>query len=582
MELITLKSGTRKVLADAVREKSGLTGGLVPAEIIEAIKQLRGFQVHTGTVVLDADSPAIVVPRLGRLIHVFSPDVPEKVGNVTSVVWEKGPNENNSWQLAVYGRYKAVDPLTLTESSASAFHSLADNTIEFSTQNAERVFAAGATYVWVAYDWQGSYVAACYDVSKEGEGNVKLILLGNGDGTYEAQLRGEGTTMDFAKGDKPWQAYVDAITSITVGDGITAIGNRLFHRHEAVRQLHFEDSSKITHLGERAFQGCQFGGEYSFPNLEDAELAAVFSHCTKLRGLTLNDNVKGIAAAALSACLSLQYVHGISKVVEVGVGAFIDAPKLESLDLDPQVCESVHQSAFRLSGAMRYARTENWNTEFLSDAIPAENFSDLQLEEIRKVGLSNAAPGEVNADGQNQYGNIAFCKRNGVTVSISADGCMALSMYHLYNKIGSSPYDRFAEFWTEKILQDGETLESGIDIDINQAQEEMARRLGWSVKEGFPMKIKDDPASAKRAIADELAAGHGLVANLAFYVTGADTYGHGVAIVGSNAVTDKLIVADSIRTSGTKGCIYEMAFEQLFGGIDTEVIFAFEFGGDSQ
>ena len=429
---------------------------------------------------------------------------------------------------------------------------------------------------WYPVDGAGeSTEVAAYDVSATTEDNVKLSILLNADGTYTAQLTGNGATKDFAKGDKPWQEYAPSITAIVVGRGVTSIGERLFQRHEAVKALTFEDSGSIIHIGRLAFQGCQMGGEYSFPRLgaeeEVTEMAQVFSHCINLEGITLNKNVKSIASAAFTACLSLRYVHGLGGVRTVGLGAFINAPKLESLDLDPAVCTAFAESAFLQSGvAMRYANTSVWkNTQMESNAIPAKTYSEGMLAKIRSVGLPNVVPNEVNVDGQNNYPDIPYCKRNGALTSIAVDGCMALALYHLYNWYNGAPYANFAEWWEAEIIANNPNI---TDTDINEAQAAIADTLGWAERAGFPVRVKDDPEAAKRAIATELAAGRALAANFGYN----SAQGHSVAIIGSNAVTDKLTIADSTRTSGDKGCIYALSFEQIFGDFDECLVISYD------
>ena len=415
---------------------------------------------------------------------------------------------------------------------------------------------------------------ASYDVSATESDKVKLYLLTNGDGTLTALLAGKGDTKNMTKDGHPWKEYINAIAAIVVGKGVTSIGERLFQRHEAVKSLVFEDSGSIKHLGRLAFQGCQMGGEYSFPNLSDAEMAQVFSHCPNLEGITLNENVKSIASAAFTACLNLRYVHGIGGVQTVGSGAFINAPKLESLDLDPAVCTAFADSAFLLSGnAMRYANPAVWpNTQIGSDAIPAESYTAEELAQIRAVGLPNVVPHEVNIDTQNNYPDVPYCIRRGSLTSIAVDGCMAMALYHLYNWYYDGKYDSFLPWWQKEIIGKNPTI---ANLDINEMQAAMSATLGWTERTGFPVKIADDPAAAKRAIATELAAGRALVANFGYF---ADT-GHGVAIIGSNAVRDKLIVADSTRTSGDKGCIYEASFEQLFADFGECMVISYDTEG---
>ena len=413
--------------------------------------------------------------------------------------------------------------------------------------------------------------AVTYDVSASAEDKVKLSIIPIGDGTYLAKLTGYGATRNFASADvKPWDKYIPSIAAIEIGAGVTSIGERLFRRHEAVKSLVFEDGDNIRHLGKHAFQGCQFCGEYSFPNLEDTEFAAAFSHCPNLRGLTLNSKVKSLASAAVTSCMSLRYVHGLGEAKTVGQGAFHYTPQLESLDLDPAVCTTFAASAFHMSGTMRYANTSIWkNTQVGADAISAESYSAVMLEKIRAVGLPNVTPNEVNADGQYQYADIPFCMRNGAQTNVSADGCQALAMYHLFNWYNGAPHENFRDFWEKEIISKNPQI---IDNDINEMQAAMANTLGWSERAGFPVRIKDGPEAAKRAIATELAAGRALVANIVL----AGALGHSVAIIGSNAVTDKLTIADSIRISGDKGNIYDVSFEQLFADYDSCMVRSYE------
>lgn len=423
-------------------------------------------------------------------------------------------------------------------------------------------------------DTPESLAGASYDVSATPDDKVKLYLLTNGDGTLTALLAGKGDTENMAKDGHPWKEYINAITAIVVGKGVTSIGERLFQRHEAVKSLVFEDSGSIKSLGRLAFQGCQMGGEYSFPNLTDTELAQVFSHCPNLEGITLNKNVKSIASPAFTACLSLRYVHGLGGVQTVGLGAFINTPKLESLDLDPAVCTAFAESAFLQSGvAMRYANTSVWeNTQIGRNAIPTKSYSQEMLAKIRAVGLPNVVPNEVNVDCQNNYPDMPYCKRNGAPIYIGADGCMAMALYHIFNWKNGAPYANFADWWAAEIIAKNPDI---VNTEINSVQAAMADTLGWTVRTGFPVRIKTDPEAAKSAIATELAAGRALAANFGYN----SSQGHSVAIVGSNAVTDKLTIADSTRTSGDKGCIYEMSFEQLFGEFDTCMVISYDTEG---
>ena len=77
-------------------------------------------------------------------------------------------------------------------------------------------------------------------------------------------------------------------------------------------------------------------------------------------------------------------------------------------------------------------------------------------------------------------------------------------------------------------------------------------------------------AYVKKIIQEDLEDGYPLMAGF-WHSTDTSTsrvdyYGHAVAIIGSDANADKLIVADGTKTIGDKGIIYKISFEQLFTG----------------
>lgn len=235
---------------------------------------------------------------------------------------------------------------------------------------------------------QNRIVDAAYYVGE----NVVLTLRRNSDGlTDTAYLDGSGATKDYANGEaKPWDEYIPKITAIHIGAGVTSLGAYLFDQHMAVKKLTFEDSSTITHLGDRCFRRCQFGGEYSFPGLTDATMKRAFNSCVNLKGITLSDAVTAIDDNAFGSCVNLERVTGLRNVESVGTQSFLYTPKLRSIDLDPAVCRSISTAAFCISPAMSHLDMDLWaETSFEYNACASANWTEEQLAEIRAVKLPN-------------------------------------------------------------------------------------------------------------------------------------------------------------------------------------------------
>lgn len=573
LEIVKLDNATLPGIANAIRAKTGGTAPIVPAEMPVEVGGIKNLRMQSGTVTISDDAMELTIPATGRSIDIIALDVPLTTGYVVSASWNHGPTIGSPYSLGSYIRFTSSTGGTTPNGStcASMMVTVSGETTIFNTTKPDRLFAAGAKYCWVAYDWDCGNIAAVYDVSAEdGNSAVQLIIIRNGDGTYTARLAGSGATKNFAKNaEKPWKDYISSITDISIAAGVTSVGDYIFDTHESVKRIRFDDASTITHLGTKSFRRCQFGGEYAFPGLKDTVMGSAFAVCVNLRGVTLPMTVTGIAPDAFTGCLNLAYVHGLSAVQTVGANAFGYTPKLADIDISKDVCTTVGASACIVSRALCYAKLSDWpNTIFGDNAIPAANFSDSDLAAIRAVQLPNVPARNVNPDVQYKYADIPFCISYNGTQQMMSDGCIGGSMYHCYNLLHGAEYTNMLEWWNQKILSvypDIATTVSYLDI-----QDKIAAALGWKLRDGYPMYINSDGAAenpvmrcnavaVKTAIAKELAAGRPLT--LSFKI--AEGSYHMVAVIGADATTDDLIVVDSTRLSGDRGAVYKIPLEAI-------------------
>lgn len=420
--------------------------------------------------------------------------------------------------------------------------------------------------IWMPVSEQNRIVDAVYCVGDD----VILTLKRNSDGlTDTAYLSGSGATKDYSNGEaKPWDEYIQKITAIHIGAGVTSLGDYLFDQHMAVKKLTFEDSSKITHLGDRCFRRCQFGGEYTFLGLTDTTLKRAFNSCVNLKGITLPDTVTAIGDNAFGSCVNLERVTGLRNVESVGTQSFLYTPKLTSVDLNPAVCKTLGAAAFCISPAMSHLDMSLWaQTSFGYNSCASGNWTEEQLAEVRAIKLPTVKLWNGGADAVYKYSQAAgeeylygTWTQGGNTYHQYLElGCHSAALSVIHGILTGKRYTSVGEWWLKEIYGNDNAVGQAHYNDIVDKVVEVAGLLfNYRV---FANGASSDLPAVKQAIAEELATGNPLICRF----TTTETYGHAVAIIGANAATDKLIVADSTKTSGGRGIVYEVALEDLIG-----------------
>lgn len=410
--------------------------------------------------------------------------------------------------------------------------------------------------------------------------NTTLTIKRNTDGvTNTAYLVGDGATKDYTKDEaKPWAEYIPMINAIHIGAGVTSLGDYLFAEHTSVKQLTFEDSSAITHLGDRCFWRCQFGGEFAFPGLTDSTMSRAFAVCVNLEAVRLSDKVTAIGRNAFLDCLKLRSVTGLRNVTSVDVSSFMYTPRLTHVDLSPSVCRSIREAAFCLSPAMSNIDRSAWSgTTFGSNACAAANWTSAELAAARAVALPTVRLWDGGFDANYKYGSAAgeeylrcsWDSGAGFVKRYLDTGCHTVSLSAVFGVLTGKKYSSVGEFWLKEVYAKdtdiGETHPDLIDSKIAELVGLQNSKEVWA---------KDGLAALKQAIATELSNGKPVICNF-WMAAGA---GHAVAIIGSDAATDKLIVADGTKTSGTRGIVYEVALEDLIGVNENAHIDTYEVG----
>lgn len=161
---------------------------------------------------------------------------------------------------------------------------------------------------------------------------------------YKLTLTGSGEMANYSLYSSPWNGYRAFITSVSIEDGITTIGNSAFYGCSSLKIIEFPDS--VTMIGERAYSDCSTLESIVFgAGLKKIEQSA-FVHNSFLTSITFNEGLEEIGTQAFGWCRSLKEVSLPDSITTLNSLCFMYAP-IESLIIPPNV-------AFLQGGCLGY------------------------------------------------------------------------------------------------------------------------------------------------------------------------------------------------------------------------------------
>ena len=136
----------------------------------------------------------------------------------------------------------------------------------------------------------------------------------------------------------------ESLTSITIPDSVTSIGNDAFSYCESLTSITIPDS--VTSIGHYAFYFCTSLTSITIPNSVTSIGTAAFYNCTSLRSITIPDSVTIIGNNAFTGCRSLTSITIPDSVTSIGECAFYNCESLTSITI-PNSVTSIGSSAFQ-------------------------------------------------------------------------------------------------------------------------------------------------------------------------------------------------------------------------------------------
>ena len=101
-------------------------------------------------------------------------------------------------------------------------------------------------------------------------------------------------------------SYCDSLTSVTIGNSVTSIGDYAFYYCDALTSVTIPDS--VTSIGDYAFSYCDSLTSVTIGNSVTSIGSYAFYSCDSLTSVTIPDSVTSIGDYAFEYCDSLNYV----------------------------------------------------------------------------------------------------------------------------------------------------------------------------------------------------------------------------------------------------------------------------------
>ena len=194
----------------------------------------------------------------------------------------------------------------------------------------------------------GAYFAKGWNTMFTIDGVVSGTCGDNVQWTFEScngtlSIFGTGPMADYDYKGTPWYPYRQSITSITIANGVTGIGEWAFHGCNNLTSVTIP--SNVTNIGGSAFYYCISLTSITIPNSVINISDFAFYHCTALSSISIPNSVTSIGIMAFSDCTSLSSISISNSVTSIGMFAFDGCTSLTSVTI-PNSVTSIGFSLF--------------------------------------------------------------------------------------------------------------------------------------------------------------------------------------------------------------------------------------------
>ncbi len=156
-------------------------------------------------------------------------------------------------------------------------------------------------------------------------------------------LTGSGPMGDYLYGRGPWKDCENLIKTVSIGDGITSIGDYTFQGCSGLTSVVIPNS--VTSIGNSAFYKCSNLTSIVIPSSVTSIEDGAFMYCRSLTSVVIPSSVTSIGNSVFSGCSSLTSIKIPNLVKSIGNSAFSGCSSLAIVEM-PNSVTSIGNSAF--------------------------------------------------------------------------------------------------------------------------------------------------------------------------------------------------------------------------------------------
>jgi len=163
------------------------------------------------------------------------------------------------------------------------------------------------------------------------------------------EINGSG---DAEGANELFKEYEDSIYSVSVSEGITSIGRRLFKELSNLEYVFLPDSVQV--IEEEAFANCFSLKNIKMPEKMDYIGNAAFDHCTSLQEIMIPNGIDIISLWCFCGCSSLESVVLPNGINEIQYSAFNGCSSLNRIVIPSSVTYIGYFAFFDVNGKSIY------------------------------------------------------------------------------------------------------------------------------------------------------------------------------------------------------------------------------------
>ncbi|MGP1420966.1 MAG: leucine-rich repeat protein [Tannerella sp.] len=265
-------------------------------------------------------------------------------------------------------------------------------------------------------------------------GTTGPLIWSHDAGTKTLSITGTGDMPDYAsESDQPWYAFQDEIKTVTIGSGVTTVGENAFRNCMELQNITLPEG--VTTIGERAFLECRKLAGITIPSTVTAIGKAAFFRCYALPAIgvaagsahfTSADGVLYNKAKTELVCYPRRK-PGTAFTVPAGVkkigGYAFGSCKLQSITL-PEGLTTIGEDAFFRCSALKSVKIPGSVTSI-------ENFAFEYCKALTDVTVAWDTPLAINPT---VYEHVTL---SGVTLNVPAGKGPAYQAANVWKDFGT-------------------------------------------------------------------------------------------------------------------------------------------------